>query len=708
MQRLWFSQKGSEVFLGLIITFIFAWLSIAPPAFFDSTLARFENVAYDVRLSLLLSKHPHPESPVVIVDIDEKSLRQEGRWPWQRQKLAQLVQKLYAQGAAVIAFDMLFSEPEGRRNCYQLDEDATFAQALGAGSGKVILGTFLSNEHEMSIGVLPPPAINLTNLHLTDISLPSRLSYISNIEVLEKAVQAGGILSIVPDSDGVLRRYALLQRYGNNLYSSLALEAVNQYFFQKNISINIDHIGSHKVITGVNINNNPIHTDENGQVFIPYIGPAHTFTYYSASDILNNQLPADTLKNKVVFLGISAVGLGDVRATPVGSVYPGVEIHATVANGLFAKHFPYIPVWMPGARLSLIIIVGMILSGLFAYIGPALIGFISIMLMTSLFMGSTWLWQQENIILPIMLPMLLIVVLAVFNTAYGFSLESRRRGQLKRVFEQYVPPELVNKIMDNSEPSDMFEGERKRMTVLFMDIRDFTGIAEKLSIIELKKLLNFFLTEMTTVIFKHGGTVDKYVGDMIMAFWGAPLSDEDHALHALEAGLNMLQKLDELKLPSIRVGIGINTGMMNVGDMGSAYRRAYTVLGDAVNIASRLESLTRYYDVAMIVGEKVVAEINTKNKDTIYIFKLLDKVRLKGKQIAINIYEPCGLESEKSHEGLDFYFNQNWQAARNIFTDLHKKYPDCKLYKIYLERINHFQQHPPALDWDGVWEHDEK
>jgi adenylate cyclase len=257
------------------------------------------------------------------------------------------------------------------------------------------------------------------------------------------------------------------------------------------------------------------------------------------------------------------------------------------------------------------------------------------------------------------------------------------------------------------------------MSVLFMDIRDFTMISEKLGIADLKKLLNFFLTEMTSVIFKHGGTIDKYVGDMIMAFWGAPLSDRDHARHAILAGLDMLnttyqlqEKLTAMNLPNIRVGIGVNTGMMDVGDMGSNFRRAYTVLGDAVNLASRLESLTKYYGVGIIVGE--TSYIGQSE----IVFRQLDKVKVKGKQQGVAIYEPVGLRATVSEEklaelqayekALEAYYQQDWTTAKKYFNDLRQVFPSSVLYQLYVQRIAIFEKEPPPREWDGVWEYHEK
>ncbi len=715
MRRFYIGSKGVEVLFSLILTFIFAWLSIAPPKTFHTLINRLEDLIYDVRLNAWLPAHPVAKNPIVIVDIDEKSIREIGRWPWSRDKLTQLVQKMYAQGATVIAFDMLFSEPESTQLCAPnvVNEDTSFKNALEQGKDKVILGSFLSNEHEVSIGQLPPPSIELAPLHLTDLALPKMQSYISNIPLFENAVNMGGVLSIIPDADGILRRYSLLQRYGDNLYPSLALAAVQLYLLEKNVTISIDNIGTQKVIESITLGSSKILTDQDARVFVPYIGPARSFPYYSASDIMNDRLPEDTLQNTIVFVGTSAVGLGDVRATPVGSVYPGVEVHANVAEGLFLNRFSYIPSWEPGAELVLIVVLGVLLTIIFAIVGPVWIGVCTVVVLSSLYFGLSWLWKDTNIILPLVIPTLLVIFLAVFNIAYRFFLESRRRTELKHAFEQYVPVGRVNEILKDPEAADAFEGERKTMSVLFMDIRNFTTISEKLKIVELKKLLNFFLTEMTTVIFKHGGTVDKYVGDMIMAFWGAPLPDNHHARHAVSAGVDMLattqkiqDKLLEMGLPHIRIGVGVNTGLMDVGDMGSTYRRAYTVLGDAVNLASRLESLTKYYGVGMLVGE------NTISYQTQFEFRLIDKVKVKGRHETVRIYEPITEEMRPTladyQMALDYYFAQKWNEAKALFSTLAQQYPDVKLFKLYLVRIIDFEKSPPPENWDGSWEHSEK
>jgi len=717
LRRLKISQQWMATILSLLISTIFIWFSLSPPKFSDMLLQRLNYLAYDLRLNLQLTSHATPKNPIVIVDIDEKSLQTIGRWPWSRDKLATLVDSLYQQGVTVIAFDMLFPELEQGK-------DDIFAQALSREKNKSILGIYFSGQQKPPIGSLPLNGLSIT---VPRLLVPEMISYTANIPILQNAAGTGGAISVSPDQDGTIRRYNLLQRYQNKLYPALALEAVRLYLLENNVTYETALVGDMSVIDNIKLGNTQFNTDEQGRVFIPYLGPSKTFVYYSASDIMNHLIPPHQLENALVFVGTSAVGLGDIRSTPVESVYPGVEIHANVAEALLKDRFPYVPAWIPGAQFALLVLLSILLSVLFARTGPLWIISISFILIITLFFSSLWLWEFTEIVFPIVLSTFLVITLGIFNMTYGFFLESKRRDEIKKVFEQYVPSGHVDEILKDPKAFDMFEGERKVMSVLFMDIRNFTGISEKMSIVELKKLLNFFLTEMTSVIFKNGGTIDKYVGDMIMAFWGAPLKDEQHAQHAILAALDMIQttdalqkKLSDMHLPLVKIGVGINTGMMDVGDMGSKYRRAYTVLGDSVNLASRLESLTKFYGVKIICSESSLLSWIPLEQlpHSEYVFRLLDKVRVKGKLTGVKIYEPLGLKAaldphilesiEYYNKALHCYCTKDFIAAQKMFTNLKNNFPETQLYNIYLNRIETFLQHPPTADWDGIWEHHEK
>jgi adenylate cyclase len=311
--------------------------------------------------------------------------------------------------------------------------------------------------------------------------------------------------------------------------------------------------------------------------------------------------------------------------------------------------------------------------------------------------------------------LLLIVLLGVVKMAYGFLSERRSRKAIKGMFDQYVPPAHIDEMLHNPD-AYTFAGESREMTVLFADIRDFTTVSEALTATELKQLLNEFFTPVTGIIFEHNGTVDKYVGDMVMAFWGAPLKDLHHRYNGVNAGLYILDRVEELcaefeakGFPRVKIGVGINSGMMNVGDMGSVYRRAYTVLGDAVNLASRLEGLTKYYGVKFLLGEQTVNGLEG------FVCRLIDKVKVKGKDKAVKIYEPMCRTADATPElrdsieeyekALNCYFRKDWDTAQTQFEALQQKFPQALLYKIYLERVESLRHEILPEDWDGSYQH---
>jgi adenylate cyclase len=304
------------------------------------------------------------------------------------------------------------------------------------------------------------------------------------------------------------------------------------------------------------------------------------------------------------------------------------------------------------------------------------------------------------------------------NMVYGYLFETRRKDELKIMFGQYVPEKHINEMLLSGDNFGL-SGDDREMTVLFADIRGFTTLSESLSASQLKELLNAVFTPLTEIIFKNSGTIDKYVGDMIMAFWGAPLNDTEHASHALTAALDMQQAITQLHVefstrdwPTVNIGIGLNTGMMSVGDMGSQFRRSYTVLGDSVNLASRIEGLTKYYGVKIMVSE------DTQHNQPDFVFRQLDRVRVKGKKKGITIFEVVCRQSEASIElqhdielnqkAIDYYLNQSWEKSNELFTLLHHAHPEVKLYTLYLERLAEFQHTPPPHDWDGVFIHTSK
>ncbi len=725
------------IVVGLLLIVITLSLQFSNVPLTRQAIARLDYLAYDLRLKANLDNSA-VDPRIVIVDIDEKSLRAEGHWPWPRDRLAALVDELFAQGAVVIAFDVVFAEAErnpGRmvldrlaqhriespelrdlvtRHLQLFDNNAVFVSNIRGRD--VVLGNVFEYAQRESSGVLAEPLAFTDPQQASRVDLPRALSYTGNAEALSGAGVYGGFFTVLPDDDGIIRRAQMLQRFGDDIYPLLSLEAVRRYLLVEALQLKTAVIGGAEVIEEIRLADYRIPTDRKGRAMVPYRGPRGSYPYISATDVLNHRVPESvTLPGSIVLVGTTAAGLFDLRATPLDSVYPGVEVHANIISGILDQTFPVEPSWATGANFSLTVAVGLLLVLSLPFLSP-----LGMIVMTAL-VGSGvvafnfWLWSEHQLVLSLAPLAVLVSLLGLFNIAYGFLVESRGRRRLKDMFGQYVPQQLVEEMNRYPDRSYGFEGESRVMSVLFCDIRSFTTISERLTAAQLKKMLNEFFTPMTRVIFENRGTIDKYVGDMIMAFWGAPVPDEQHAVHAIKAALFMLEECEKLRpafrerdLPEVRIGIGINTGLMNVGDMGSHYRRAYTVLGDSVNLASRLEGATKDYGVALIVGE----ETREQAADA-FVYRELDRVRVKGKAQPITIYQPiCPAEQADSelHEelaahdlALGLFRARRWEEAREAFQALSEAHPETRVYTLYLERIQDLSQLDLGEEWDGVF-----
>ena len=731
--------KRIPILIGLIFLIIAVWVQTTSINYIHSLTDRLEDLAYDVQLyTRILTHHQRFQSSVAIVDLDDKSLSQVGRWPWPRSKMAELISRLQEYGAVVIATDVLF--PEKQDNIVDVvsqeltkenlinqqiippldkikplfDNDAIFAASLKLVD--VVVGISFLPRH-LEEGQLPTPLITLSTPTEKNLALFKTEGYISNIPVIQNAAKSGGFINVFPDDDGIIRRVPLLLRYQDNVYPSLALEAARLYLLSDAKLLTAVY-GKSVQLEGVQVGSHLVPTDAEGQVIVPFRGKSFTFPYYSAVDVLNKKIPSDALQGKIIFVGTSATGLGDLPATAIQSAFPGVEIQATIADGILTDTFPYKPAWSLGAEISLTVLLGLILVFSFPYLGPRSLSLLILVIPGVLMFANNWLWERTGLIISILIPIVLTIILASVNIIYGYLFETRRRERLKEIFGQYVPEGHINEMLQSSDTYGM-SGEEREMTVLFADIRNFTSISEHMAALQLKEMLNEFFTPMTEIIFKYRGTIDKYVGDMIMAFWGAPLKDKRHAQHAIAAALDMQLKVKELQQlltergwPQIIIGIGINSGMMNVGDMGSKFRRNYTVIGDAVNLASRVESLSKYY------GARIVVTENTARNQKNFIFRQLDMVRVKGKEAGIGIFEVLCRRSESTpelfqeihthEEAFNCYLHHQWDKAIELFNTLKSAHPDVKLYSIYLQRLEEFKQTPPAENWDGVFVHTSK
>ncbi len=698
---------------------------------------------YDTKVRLTMPQSM--DQRVAILDIDEKSLAEQGRWPWGRDKLATLMNKLFDQyGVKLVGFDVVFAEPDessGLKSLEtlakkelkdapvfqsalkelrpQLDYDARFAAAVK--NRPVILGYYFSSkEGGVSSGAAPEPVFPAGTFSGRKIAFTQWVSFGANLaEFQQSAAGAGHFNPLVDPNDGISRRVPLLVEYKGQYYESLALAMVRNLL--GNPPITPGYPGNSPAsyaamewldlkTTGGGVMRIPV--DENAATLIPYRGDQGSFPYISITDVLNDRIPKEKLAGRVIVVGTTAPGLMDLRATPVGAAYPGVEIHANLIAGMLDGAIKHKPPYILGADVLTVLIAGAVMAFLLPILSPlraTLVGIIVLLLLLSLNFGF---WHVSNVVLPLANAMIAVVLLYAMNMSWGYFVESRTKRQLTGLFGQYVPPELVEEMSRDPENYSM-AGRKAELTVLFSDVRGFTTISEGLEPDELATLMNEYLGAMTVVVRKHRGTLDKYIGDAIMAFWGAPVDDPEHAKNAVLTGLEMHVALHELNKnlmargwPELKIGVGVNTGPMTVGDMGSPVRQSYTVMGDAVNLGSRLEGITKQYGVGFIVGEST-RELLKKE----FVFRELDRVRVKGKEDPVGIYEPVGEEGKVAREDLDeiklwnqalrSYRSQDWDQSEVALMNLQRMKPRY-LYDLYVKRVEHLRKEPPGENWDGV------
>lgn len=724
-------HKKTVIFImGVITTLIFLLLTWDPVLKHFGILIRVNHVFYDNNLKLFHKKNK--SDTVIIVDVDDKSLQLEGRWPWSRSKVATLVKNLQNDGAAVIAFDVLFPEEEPNiantllsycrankttptavtdylaQQLSYFENDKILADALR--NTDIVLGVFFNNDLPQSAGQLGLPILDFTN-HPNTIVLHAT-KFIGNIPVLADAVHYTGFTTTTPDEDGFIRRSPLLIEYNRQLYPSLALEALRAYLLTKNFSLDLRNTKEGEIFLGVNLGDIYIPTDFAGNILINYIGPAFSFPYISAANVVNNKFTPHTFAGKIVLIGSSAVGIGDLHSTPLQAIgYPGTEISANIITSILDRNIISSPLWMVGVERILILLIGLIITILAMYFSAFGLAILILIATSLIFSLNALLLIQWNWVLPhIMLPYLQILFLGIIHGSCGYIFETRYRKKLHHVYGQYVSTSRIDKMLESPKQYTL-EGSTKNMTVLFADVRNFTPISEKLDASGVKKFLNTLFTPLTKIIFEFQGTIDKYVGDMIIAFWNDPINDPEHAAHGVKAALMMQQKVRELasvfaeqNLTKIGIRIGINSGTMHVGDMGSEYRKTYTVLGDAVNLASRLEGVNKIYGTDILVSE------TTKNECSDIVFRFIDCIYVKGKKEPTNIYEPLSLlkdqttvlanELSQYHKALEFYNANNWAKAKEEFAKLSQQYPHTELYSIYLNRVSQYEISSPPSDWD--------
>jgi len=665
------------------------------------------------------------EPRIVIVDIDDASLARIGRWPWPRERLAALADELFVrQRAAVVGFDMVFAEPERG--------DSALAAAL-AGRPAVLGFILTEGAGAQRAGVLPAPVFDATALGGRRIAFTQWSGYAANQAPLAAAAAAAGFFNALPDADGLVRSLPLIAAVDGQHHESLALAMLRVYGGSPAVRPVLPDAPGLRGYDGLAA----IELEQAGQrmripvdarvgVRVPYRGaggPAGgSFVYVSAADLLDGRVAAGRLAGKLVLVGSSAPGVFDLRSTPVAAVYPGVEVHANLLSGLLDGRGPVVPDWSRGYEVAQLLMVTAALALLLPRLRAAAAIAATLALGAALVGLDQWLYRRHGLALPLASALLLTALVYVGITGWGYVVEGARRRSITRLFGTYVPPELVAQMARDPQRYGM-QAENRELTVMFCDMRNFTRVSEALPPEELRALVNRFFSAMTQEIRRHRGTLDKYIGDAIMAFWGAPVADADHALHAVQAALAMTARLVELNrelrgrgLPEIGLGLGINSGLVCVGDMGSDIRRSYTVMGDAVNLASRVEALTRLYGVDILVGQSTRDAIGERLP-----LVEVDRVRVKGKQQAVTLFTPVTAamaghgrfveEVRLWQLALTAYRQQDAKQALTSLETLNRDFGDSALSGLYGqlgERIARWAHHPEPPDWDGTRTFDSK
>lgn len=719
-------------------------------------LQRLDDIIYDARLGATMPGTM--DERIVIVDIDEQSLAEVGRWPWSRNRLASLMDELLLrQKVALIGFDVVFGEADESSGVKQLrqlaagalkdqpgfiaklaqleprlDYDAAFARSME--NRPVVLGYYFTSDRDGRVnGVLPAPVMQRESLQGRPIQFLNWNGYGANIAALAQAAPRAGFFNSITDADGVVRSMPLVAESGGQYYESLALAMLRMRVGSPRVepgfaaasvlgggkASGYQRLESILLTSGNKTLSIPV--DERVATLVPFRGAGGpqggSFRYISAADLLAGRLPAGALKEKIVLVGTTAPGLMDLRVTPVGETYPGVETHANVLSGLLDGRVMVEPDYARGFEFVMLLVTGLLLAFALPLLSAPRAVAASLTVISGLIGINFWLYLGYGLVLPMASALVMALVAFALNMSYGYFVESRSRRDLANLFETYVPPELVREMYQDPKRYTM-QAASKELTVMFCDIRGFTSLSESMEPTQLQALLNGVFSQLTAVIRANRGTVDKYIGDCVMAFWGAPVHDADHARLAVKAALEMLQAVDQINarhrasgLADIGIGIGINTGLMCVGDMGSDLRRSYTVIGDAVNLASRIEGLCKTYDVNIVVSD------NTRAQTSGFEWQELDKVYVKGRKQAIAIFLPLQQiqesapstgEQEKWKLALKAYRTQDWDTFDQLLPDLLRKSGEKYLYSLYAERVASRKRLPFDPQWDGTTSFDTK
>ncbi len=745
MLRRLIKQLMGPLILTVICAGLVSWAYLNQPAFLEV----MELKTYDLRL---LARGPQPVSgQVVLVAIDEASLERVGRWPWSRRTMAALVDAMDAMEPRAVGYDIGFFDPETsgaqeelmrlaenarplgllpnpelvayiRERLRQSNPDYQLALSLNQAAAPQVLGYYFNfapdgyvtpkpeaATHTMAYAARYPAIRDLgtSAAPAAHLPVPHAPGLRTNVETIVSQSAGQGYFNVLPDQDGVIRRYPMTIRFQNVYYQPLAAAVFNQLQAPRLPTL----LAARQGVVGAQWGELHIPTDQYGQMLLNYRGPEKTLTHVAAWRILNGDVPAETLRGKLLLVGVTAPAVFDLRVTPFGVAYPGLEIQGTALENLISQDFMLRPGWAPLFDLAAIWLLALICL-LFLWQTRPLLTLLGFMLMA---LGFVWLNQylftSHSYWLNMVYPLSGFSASYLMLNIYRFLFADRQKRQIRMAFSKYLDPNVVEQLVTQPERLKL-GGEMLTLSVLFSDIRGFTSISEKLGPEPLVKLLNEYLTGMTGVVLRNRGLLDKYIGDAIMAVYGAPLFYAGHAAAACHTAVEMLAHLKTLNqnwsdrgLPTLEIGVGINSGPMVAGNMGSEQRFDYTVMGDHVNLASRLESLNKSYGTRILISQYTQSLI----QDEFYT-RPVDLVRVKGKVEPVEIYELLDLKSNVAvWPGQDEYLRMlsdyregAFGRARTRCDDLLRQYPEDTVVRVYQTRLQQLAADPPA-GWDGVY-----
>jgi adenylate cyclase len=775
----WWGHKASLIISGLITLaalgiYVATFMGERPmPVFYFIT--RLELNSLDLRFQLRGRTQPDPR--IIIVDIDQHSQEVLGQWPFARIYFAHLLDALREDGARVVAFDITFSQPEEKELLplkelgASLDEqqkrgqaaspavrleiereekkynyDQQFADAIQR-FGSVVLGNYflytkadlqgVSNEaldrYANLMAFFPFPQVRpepsaggeagrlrliqqYEDLYLVPRGVEGNTELLTGVVASEKG--GSGFFNVAVDADTVVRRMPLAIPYGRDadranwdMYASIDVQALRLYLGLPNEQtvLNYGGAGVSSVEFGPKL---AVHPDDLSRMMVNYNGPVRTYPYVSFADAAEKKFAAGTFKDKIVLVGASATGIGDLRATPFGAIdFPGVEIHANLIDNILNQKFLMRGGPQVLTDLVFIFLFGIPLGMWLALVQPRWMTFALLLLIP--FAGIVYWAFLHGWWLNFIVPSLFTLVPNVGLVAlYRVLIEEQEKRKVRGAFQQYVSPEVIRRVLSDPE---LVQPRKSDITVLFSDVRGFTTISETLDAQDLARLLNGYLTEMTRIIFRHQGTLDKYIGDAVMAIWGAPFTEPKHGERCCQAALSMLSRLVDLQkkwrddgLPAMEIGIGINTGIASVGNMGSALRYGYTAMGDTVNLASRLEGLNKEYGTSILISESTRADVTNDQ----IVIREIDFIRVKGKNQPVTIFEILSEQTaankgkelvEVFGRGREAYKARDWSAAKAAFEDVLRRWPKDGPSRVFIDRCDEYLAQGPGADWDGVY-----